>query len=70
MYDSRIVNLVIGIVYIAWIARLITGKEITVPREIIDECFDRLERHNQILDIPDGNAASGSGSSDANRPDN
>lgn len=62
-------QLTIGIIILTVIASLILGRPVEVPTEVIDECFARLQRHNQVLDIPDDNAASGSGSSDANRLD-
>lgn len=62
-------QLTIGIIILTVIASLILGRPVEVPTEVIDECFARLQRHNQVLDIPDDNAASGSGSSDPNRLD-
>lgn len=62
-------QLTIGIIILTVIASLILGRPVEVPTEVIDECFARLQRHNQVLDIPDDNAASCSGSSDANRLD-
>lgn len=58
-------KLVLGIVYLVWIAQLITGKKIEVPTEVIDECFARLQRHNEILDNSPDNAASRSSHGDA-----
>lgn len=61
--------LVIGIIILTVVTSFILGRPVEVPTEVIDECFARLQRHNQVLDIPDDNAASGSGSSDPNRLD-
>lgn len=36
-------SLILGILFLWLITRLITGEEIEVPEEVIEECFRRLD---------------------------